>query len=46
MKISKSKGVEDIGHMEEKVKDMGKERSSIRDRESMKKDQFEGKMHG
>lgn len=33
MQITKSKGVEDIGHMEEKVKDMGKELSSLRDRE-------------
>lgn len=37
MKISKSKEVDDIGHLEEKVKEMGKELSSIRNRESMNK---------
>ena len=35
MKIIKSKGVEDIGHMEEKLKEMGKELSGLRDREAI-----------
>ena len=43
MQISKSKGVEDIGHMEENVKEMGRELSSLRDREEMMKAQLEGK---
>jgi len=33
MQISKSKGVEDIGHMEEKVKEMGRELSNITNKE-------------
>jgi len=41
MQILKSKGMEDIGHMEEKVKEMGRELSSLRDREAMKKAQLE-----
>ena len=35
MQISKSKGVEDIGHMDEKLKEMGREISSLRDREAI-----------
>ena len=41
MQIPKSKGVEDVGHMEEKVREMGRELSSIRDREAMMKSQLE-----
>lgn len=37
MKITKSKGVEDIGHMEEKLKEMGRELSILRDREVVMK---------
>ncbi len=37
MQIAKSKGVEGIGHMEEKVKEMDRELSSLRDREEMMK---------
>jgi len=37
MKIAKSKGVEDVGHMQEKLKEMGRELISIRDREVMMK---------
>lgn len=41
MQIAKSKRVEDIGHMEEKVKEVGRELSSVRDIEAMMKAQFE-----
>jgi len=41
MQIAKSKGVEDISHMEEKVKDVGRELSSLRDREAMMKAQLD-----
>jgi len=34
-------GGEDIGHMEEKLKEMGKEISSLRDREAIMKNQLE-----
>ena len=43
MHISKSKGVEDIGHMEEKLKEMGKELSSLRDIEAITKNRLEAK---
>ena len=43
MQITKSKRVEDIGHMEEKLKDMGKQLSSLRDREAIMKNQLETK---
>jgi len=33
--------VEDVSHMEEKLQDMGREPSSIRDREAMMKSQLE-----
>jgi len=33
MKIAKSKGVEDAGHMEEKLQELVRELSSIRDKE-------------
>jgi len=41
MQISKSKGVEDIGHMEESLKEMGRELSNLRDREAIMKTQLE-----
>jgi len=41
MQIAKSKGVEDIGHMEEKLKEMGKELSGLRDREAIMRSQLE-----
>lgn len=41
MHIAKSKGVEDIGHMEEKLKEMDKELSSLRDREAIMGNQLE-----
>jgi len=37
MQIAKSKGVEDIGHMEDKLREMGRELSAIKDREAIKK---------
>jgi len=41
IRIAKSKGVEDVGHMEEKLREMGRELSSIRDRETIIKSQIE-----
>ena len=41
MQIAKSKGVEEIGHMEENLKEMGKELSSLREREAIMKAQLE-----
>ena len=41
MQIAKSKGVEDIGHMEEKLNKMGKELSGLREREAIMRDQLE-----
>ena len=41
MKIAKSKWVEYVGHMEEKLQEMGRELNSIRDREKMVKSQLE-----
>ena len=41
MQISKSKGVEDIGHIDEKLKETGRELSSLRDREAIMKAQLE-----
>jgi len=41
MNIAKSKGVEDTGHMEEKLKEMGRELISLRDREAIMKTQLE-----
>ena len=41
MQIAKYKGVEDAGHMQDKVKEIGKELSSIRDGEGMMKSHFE-----
>ncbi len=36
-KFPNLKGLEDIGHMDEKVKEMGRELSSLRDKEAMMK---------
>ena len=35
MQIAKSKGVEDVGHMESKLREMGRELSSLIDREAI-----------
>jgi len=43
MQIDKSKNVEDVGHMEEKLLEMGKELCRIRDGESVMKSQLEDK---
>ena len=40
MQISKSKNVEDVGHMEEKLLEMGRELSRIRDMERVMKSQL------
>ena len=41
MQIAKSKGVEDIGHVEEKLKKMGRKLSRLRDREAIMRNQLE-----
>jgi len=41
MKISKSKGVEDIGHMESKLREMGRELSVFRHREAITRSHLE-----
>ena len=41
MQTAKSKREEDIGHMEEKIKEMGRELSSVRDIEAILKTQSE-----
>ena len=41
MQIAKSNGVEDIGHMEEKLKEMGRDISGLRDREAIMRNQLE-----
>ena len=41
MKIAKSKGVEDIGHMENKLIEMGKELSAARHREAITRTHLE-----
>ena len=41
MQITKSKGVEYIGHMEEKLKEMGKELSGLRDIEAIMRSQLQ-----
>jgi len=43
MQIAKSKGVEDIGHMESKLKEMGKELSAVRHREAITRIHLETK---
>ena len=41
MKIAKSKGVEDVGHMENKLREMGRELSALRDREAITRSHLE-----
>lgn len=41
MQINKSKGVEDIGHMENKLREIGRELSAIRHREAITGSQLE-----
>ena len=41
MQIAKSKGVEDMGHMQKKLKEMGKELSRLSDREAIMKNWLE-----
>jgi len=41
MSIAKSKGVEDVGHMENKLKEMGKDFSALRDREAVTRSHLE-----
>jgi hypothetical protein len=41
MKIAKSKGVEDIGHMENKIREMGRELSDVRNREVIRRTHLE-----
>lgn len=41
MQIAKLKGVEEIGHMEDKFKEMGIELSGLRDREAIMRNQLE-----
>lgn len=41
MQIAKSKNVEHVGHMEEKLLEMGRELSEIRDIERVMKSQLE-----
>jgi len=42
MKIAKSKGVEDIGHMESKLREMGQELSTVRHIEAIRRSHLEG----
>ena len=41
MKIAKSKGGEDVGHMENKLREMGKELSTLRDKEAITRSHLE-----
>jgi len=41
MQIAKSKGVEDIDHMEDKIREMGRELSAIRHREAITRSHLE-----
>ncbi len=41
MQIDKSKGVEDVGHMEKKLREMGRELSALRDREYITRSHIE-----
>ena len=41
MQIAKSKGVEDIGHMEDKLREMGMELSALRDRVAITRSHLE-----
>ena len=41
MQIGKSKGVEDVGHMENKLREMGRDLSALRDREAITRSHLE-----
>ena len=41
MQIAKSKGVEDIGHMKNKLREMGRELSAVRHREVITRSHLE-----
>ena len=41
MQIAKSKGVEDIGHMESKLREMGQELSAVRHTKVIRRSQLE-----
>jgi len=41
MQIAKSKGVEDIGHMENKLRELSKELSVVREREAITRSNLE-----
>jgi len=41
MQIAKSKGVEDIGHMDNKLREMGRELSAVRHREAITRNYLE-----
>ena len=43
MQIAKSKGVEDVGHMENKLREMGRELSAIRHKEAITRNHLETK---
>ena len=45
MQIAKSKGVEDIGHMEDKLREMGRELSALRDKEAITRSHLEMRMN-
>lgn len=46
MQIAKSKKVEDVGLMEEKILEMGKELNELRDKEYTMKTQLQEKTYG
>ena len=41
MQIVRSKGVEDVGHMENKLREMGRELSALRDKEVITRSHLE-----
>ena len=41
MQIAKSKGVEDVFHMENKLREMGRELSALRDKEAITRSHLE-----
>ena len=41
MQIAKSKGVEDVGHMENKLREMGRELRVVRHREAIARGQLQ-----
>jgi len=43
MQIAKSKGVEDVGHMKNKLREIGRELRALRDRESITRSHLETK---